>query len=77
MGGRCAVSATQTPLGAYAETPHKTTEELVAIAARRAIEGENPSEIIQDIVDGYNLGWQSANHQLIDQAARNPLPYLA
>jgi len=59
----------KTPVGAYAGTPHKTIEELVALATQRATAGEYPSEIIQDLVDGYSLGWQSANHRLIEQAA--------
>jgi len=59
----------RTPFAAYAATPHKTIAELVAHAARRAGNGEHPSEIIQDLVDGYCLGWQSANHRLIELAA--------
>lgn len=60
----------KTPVGAYRNTPHKTIEELIAIAAQRAASGENPDAIIQDIVDGYDLGWQSANHRLIEQAVK-------
>jgi len=57
-----------TAVGAYAGTPHKTIEELIAMAARRAKAGEHPSQIVQDIVDGYSLGWQSKNHRLIENA---------
>lgn len=61
---------TKTAVGAYADTPHKTIEELIALAACRAAAGENPLDIVQDLVDGYNLGWQSANHRLIERAAK-------
>jgi len=60
----------KTTVGAYTFTPHKTIEELVAMAKARAMKGENQHDIIQDIVDGYNLGWFSANYFLIEQAAK-------
>lgn len=50
--------------------PHKTIEELVALASSRAAAGENFWDITREIVEGYNLGWQSANHRLIEQAAK-------
>jgi hypothetical protein len=62
-----------TPVGAYANTPYKSIQDLVALAAHRAASGEHRTLIIQDLVDGYNLGWQSANHRLIEQAATTPL----
>lgn len=64
------MNATDTPLDAYCGTPHKTIGELVLMATHRAKDGENPCEIIQDLVDGYGLGWQSANHRLIEKAAK-------
>ena len=60
----------KTAIGAYYGTPHKTIEELVEMARSRAADGEHQTEIIQDIVDGYGLGWQSANHRLIEDATK-------
>lgn len=59
-----------TKRGAYADTPHKTIEELVAQARQRVEVGEPLDLIIQDLVDGYSLGWQSANHRLIEAAVK-------
>jgi hypothetical protein len=68
-----------TPLAAYATTPHKTIEELCAMATARAAAGEHHADIVQDIVNGYALGWQSANHRAIERAARtaNVAPLLS
>lgn len=60
----------KTAVGAYAGTPHKTIEELVDLARQRARAGQPAAEIVQDLVDGYSLGWQSANHRLIEQATQ-------
>jgi len=60
--------AARTPL--YASTPHMTIEQLSERASARAAAGETASAIIQDIVDGYNLGWQSENHRLIERAVK-------
>ena len=60
---------TPTPLNAYASTPHKTITELEELATARTFAGENPADVKQDIIDGYGLGWQSANAALIETAA--------
>ena len=60
---------TPTPLKAYASTPHKTITELEELATARTFAGENPADVKQDIIDGYGLGWQSANAALIETAA--------
>ena len=60
---------TPTPLKAYASTPHKTITELEELATARTFAGENPAYVKQDIIDGYGLGWQSANAALIKTAA--------
>ena len=59
----------KTPLNAYASTPHKTITELAELATARTFAGENPAAVKQDIIDGYGLGWQSANAALIETAA--------
>jgi hypothetical protein len=62
----------RTPRGAYAHTPHKTIEEMANDAAMRTKHGELACDVIQDIVDGYDLGWQSASHRIIEQAGEQP-----
>lgn len=54
-----------TPRGAYCNTPHKTIEELRVIYLSRIAQGEQEYDVLQDIVNGYSLGWQSANHRYI------------
>ncbi len=56
----------KTPVGAYRETPHKTINDILEIARNRAQKGENRHVILQDLIDGYELGWQSENHRLIE-----------
>jgi hypothetical protein len=56
---------TPTPRAAYSDTPHKTIEELRVIATQRVNNGEPAWFVIQDLVNGYSLGWQSANHHYI------------
>lgn len=60
----------ETPRAAYAGTPHQTIEQLCSTAKSRVQAGEPAWFVIQDIVNGYSLGWQSANHRLIEQAAK-------
>ena len=60
---------TPRPLNSYASTPHKTITELEELATARTFAGENPAYVKQDIIDGYGLGWQSANAALIETAA--------
>lgn len=62
---------TETPRAAYSNTPHQTIEQLCNTAKNRVETGEPAWFVIQDIVNGYSLGWQSANHRLIEQAARS------
>lgn len=59
---------TMTARNAYACTPHKTMEELEVMAAQRVVDGESADVVIQDIVDGYGLAWQSMNHERIKTA---------
>lgn len=54
-----------TPVNHYCNTPHKTIDDLCLEAKARTQLGEQASEIVQDIVDGYGLGWGSANHDAI------------
>lgn len=54
--------------------PHKTIDELATMASQRAASGDNYHTIVHEIVEGYNLGWQSANNRLIEEAAKNPMP---
>lgn len=51
----------QTEKGAYAYTPHKTIEELCALAKQRTGKGEDPYFVRQDITNGYSLGFGSRN----------------
>jgi len=62
---------TETARGAYCNTPHQTIEQLAATAKQRSTAGEDPFSIIQDLVNGYSLGWQSANHRIIEEAVNN------
>lgn len=55
----------QTLRGAYCETPHKTIGELQRMAVKRVKQGEAVDYVVQDIVNGYSLEWQSANHYCI------------
>ena len=64
----------KTPVGAYYGRPHKSIEELCNAALLRAIAGDKHREIVQDLVDGYGMGWQSENHHLIEMAATLGLP---
>lgn len=66
-------AARQTARGAYAGTPHKTIEELCESASNRVAAGESPWHVRQDIVNGYSLGWQSANDTLIQSAIESGL----
>jgi len=60
-----------TPIGAYTGMPHKTIEELVTMARERAKQdGAIGYRIVQDLVDGYSLGWGSANHRAIEEAVK-------
>jgi len=60
----------QTKRGAYCDTPHTTIEQKAAAARRRVADGEDPYFVRQDIVNGYSLGFQSANDALIEAACR-------
>lgn len=66
---------TETPVGAYSGTPHQTIEQLCSTARSRVTAGEAVWIVIQDIVNGYSLGWQSANHNLIEAAAKSGVPH--
>ena len=61
----------KTQVGAYANRPHKTIEQLVAEASARAADGELGSVVVQDLVDGYNLGWASENFRLVEAAVKS------
>lgn len=63
-------SKKETARGAYSATPHKTIEELSAIAESRVANGEDAYHVRQDIVNGYSLGWQSANDEVIQLAIK-------
>ena len=58
----------ETPKGAYADTPHKTIEELSLMAEERTSRGEEPYHVRQDIVNGYSLGFGSRNDWTIQCA---------
>jgi hypothetical protein len=54
---------------AYANTPHKTLADLLVCTRNRVLTGEHPFDVIQDIVNGYGLGWGSENQRLIERDA--------
>lgn len=60
----------ETKNGKYATTPHKTIGEIVKLAEDRVRAGESPVEVVADLIEGYELGYQSANAELIEDAAR-------
>lgn len=60
----------KTPVGAYASTPHKTMRELERIAIDRVRAGEPLYYVLQDIIDGYHLGWGSKNAQILENCVR-------
>lgn len=55
--------------GKYVGTPYKTIEEILADAQSRVAKGENPRAVTFDLVEGYCLGWGSANCFAIQAAA--------
>jgi hypothetical protein len=57
-----------TPKGAYSQTPHKTIEQLIALALLRTTQGEDCYYVRQDIVNGYSLGFGSRNDWAIQCA---------
>ena len=59
----------QTPVGRYSGQPHRTIDELVEEARVRALNGEQPYFVTQDLVNGYSLGWLNENHRRIEAAA--------
>ena len=59
-----------TARGSYSCTPHKTIHELRAMYLDRIAHGEPAWFVLQDIVNGYDLGWQSANHRYIETGIR-------
>jgi len=61
---------TETAFGAYSETEHKTIENLVAMAWARCKAGEAAYHVRQDLVNGYMLGFGSANDALIERACK-------
>jgi len=62
-----------TARGAYSKTPPKTMAKIKAMLAKvieKAKQGDDPQTIIQDFVDGYSIGWNSAERWLIEMAAK-------
>lgn len=60
----------KTKLGAYCSKPYKPFGQIISEAQARAQNGEDCNQIIQDLVDGYSFGWQSANHMEIEAAVK-------
>lgn len=56
--------------GHYINTPHKTIEEIVIMAAQRVRQGESPDDVVLDLVDGYDFGHGSANYWLLKEATK-------
>jgi hypothetical protein len=59
-----------TKIGKYAATPHKTIGEIIKLAEDRVRAGEPPVEVAADLIEGYELGYQSSNSELVEDAAR-------
>jgi hypothetical protein len=58
----------------YTNTPHQTIEQICSTAQRRVAAGERAADVVSDLVEGYDLGWGSANAQAIEQAAGTYTP---
>ncbi len=55
---------------AYAGTPYKPLAKILTEARRRTAAGESTYDVVQDLVNGYDFGFGSANHRAIEAAAQ-------
>lgn len=53
----------------YANTPHKTFEDICQLAADRVRAGEDPSNVSKDLIEGFGVGYNSAAAELIKESA--------